>query len=148
MVLENHKTKKRVFAAIAIVGLTGGVAAYYPVLLSPEVLKTSVADHSLRYDITRSPAFEIISQGLWHLAYLAVVTFPLIFSSQKSLFGFNAALVLSAAVSHLYFWYAFESVWCFFAAVLSLYLAFLFSKLSQLEFTAKAPIATAAALGE
>jgi len=131
MFLEKCKTMRCVFAIVAILGFASGAAAYYPVLVRPDVLVTSVANHSIRYDITRSPTFESVPQGLWHLAYLSVVGFPLFLSSEKRLLGFNIALVLSAVLSHAYFWYAFDSMWCYFAAILSLYLAFLFFKVPR-----------------
>ena len=42
----------------------------------------------------------------------------------------RVALVVSAAISHAYYWYSFASVWCHFAAALSLMLAYVFYQLS------------------
>jgi hypothetical protein len=77
MCLEERKTVKRVLAVVAFVGLAGGATAYLPVVARPDVLVTSVMNHSIQYNIVRSPAFDTVRQALWHLAYLAVVAFPL-----------------------------------------------------------------------
>ncbi len=128
MFIEDRKAMRPVFAVVAFLGLAGGAMAYVSLLMRPGVLVTTVAHHSIQYNIARSPAFEAIPQSVWHFAYLAVVAFPLLVSSKKQVVGFNVALVLSAVVSHVFFLYSFHSVWCFFAAILSLYLAFLFFK--------------------
>ena len=45
----------------------------------------------------------------------------------------SGGIVLSAAVSHLFFWYAWVSVWCFFAAMLSVYLCYSFYGMPVLQ---------------
>jgi hypothetical protein len=47
------------------------------------------------------------------------------------------AIVLSASVSHVFFWYASASVWCFFAALLSIYLCFSFHGIPELKVAPK-----------
>lgn len=126
--LESRGKTKSLLGLIALVGLTGGLGFYLPILLNPALLVIAVDSHSLRYDFTRSRGVEAISPLAWHLAYLAVIAGPLFVVAQKrrGLVAFAVALVISAAISHVYFWYAFASVWCFFAAVTSLILAYAF----------------------
>jgi hypothetical protein len=54
---------------------------------------------------------------------------PLLLLKNSLLIWFNTGLVVSAVISHVYFIYAFASIWCFFAALLSLYLGYLFHNL-------------------
>jgi len=54
--------------------------------------------------------------------YALVVTLPLLASNTVALRMFGALIALSLGLSALYFDHAFTSVWCFFAAILSLVL--------------------------
>jgi hypothetical protein len=88
-----------------------------------------VAHHSIRYNFTPLPAFDVLAGECWRLLYLASICCPLLVSLNRHFKLFAASLAVSAAVSHLVFWYAFESVWCFFAAALSLQLCHAFRQL-------------------
>ena len=59
---------------------------------------------------------------LWQALYLGVVVVPLFVSPVWRYLHFGLAIVVSAAISRLLFPYAAASIWCFFAAALSLYL--------------------------
>lgn len=131
MVAEKQSGKRTAFAITAVIGSFGGIVAFAPLILDADALFVTTSHHSIRYDISRAAVFDIVPQFVWHLAYLAVIVYPLFASSQKGLLGYDIALVLSAILSHIYFWYSFESVWCFFAACLSVYIAFLLVKLPR-----------------
>jgi hypothetical protein len=128
--LESKRKIKLLLGLGAVLGLTGGLAFYLPILLHPEVLVVSVEHHSIRYDFTRSAALKVISELEWHVAYLVVVSLPLLLVARqrRGLIVLGTVLVASAAISHFYFWYAYTSVWCFFSAVLSLVFAYVFHK--------------------
>jgi hypothetical protein len=106
----------------------GGAMLFLPVVLNLAALQTTVVHHAIRYDYPDPPAQRLAPQLVWHLFYLAVISLPLVLLKNKTLVGYSTALIVSAVMSHVYFWYAFTSVWCFFAALLSFYLAFLFHK--------------------
>lgn len=130
--LEQRRTVKRVLALMSVLGMVGGAVFYLPVLLNPDSLAVMVYRHSIRYEVLESYALDVIPQTVWQLAYLAVVGMPflIVTRQRKGLIGFGAGIVVSAAISHAFFWYAFPSVWCFFAAALSILLAFLFQQLA------------------
>jgi hypothetical protein len=136
---EKRRNRRFVFTIVAAIGLIGGVAAFVPIVMDSRALTVTASHHSIQYDITRAATFNVVPQVVWHLAYLAVIAFPLLASAEKELLGYNLALVLSAVVSHTYFWYSFESVWCFFAALLSLYIAWLFIRLPDAPHCMKSP---------
>lgn len=130
--LEPRRRIKFLLGFGAGLGLAGGLAFYLPILMNPEVLVVSMVQHSIRYDIAQSPAVATVPQFIWQLAYLSVVSLPLFLIAQKrkGMLAFSTALVVSAAISHAYFWYAFASVWCLFAAILSLVLGYMFHHLA------------------
>lgn len=129
--LESRNRVKIFLGVISATGLLGGLFYYLPLMLNPEVVVINVIHHSIRYDITLPPVLELLPEPAWHLCYLAVVTLPLMIvaRNRRGLLAFSIALVFSAMIGHAYFWYAFASVWCFFAAILSLILSYMFYRL-------------------
>ncbi len=102
---------------------------YLPLALDPERwLATRVVHHSVQYDFEDLPAFGYLPLAVWRIVYLVFICGPLILAVPKRsergillpLVGlFVVGLFL---VSYVLFSYAFTSVWCFFAAFLSLVL--------------------------
>jgi len=127
--LEPRTTFKSYLGLCALIGLTGGLILFLPVALNLADLQITLAGHSIRYDYADPPALVLAPQWFWHLLYVAVIAAPLILSKNTTLLWYSTALVVSAVISHVYFLYAFASIWCFFAAFLSLYLCFLFYNL-------------------
>ncbi len=150
---ESCPKKKWFIGFISLVGLAVGLVLYLPIV-DPDLLETRLADHSshydiaagstpkgtfpvenehphpsIRYDISRGLAFALLPPLAWQLLYLGVVAAPFAVSSTKGYLGLGIALLLSAMVSHLFFRYAFVSVWCFFAALLSMVLCHFFWKM-------------------
>lgn len=54
------------------------------------------------------------------LAYLAATSLPLILSSRRAIFALGAITVVGSIVAYIFYWEAFMSVWCFFAAAASI----------------------------
>jgi len=53
------------------------------------------------------------------LVYLAATVIPLMASSHRSIFALGAIIFLGCVVAYAFYWDAFLSVWCFFAAAAS-----------------------------
>jgi hypothetical protein len=107
-----------------------------PLATEPERwLTTRVVHHSVRYEIDELPAFQALPRAAWRLGYLGFVCLPLFLALPGGAGDRRGALVAGIlvaalfAVSYFAFWYAFASVWCFFAAILSLALCSLFYRL-------------------
>jgi hypothetical protein len=131
--LENRKKRKRILAAIAVFGLAFGCALYFPLALNTEEwLHVGVVSHSIRYNLKGLPVFEIVSRVWWDACYGAIVFSPFLIPSLDKRFAlFCILLAGSAALSFLVFSNVFVSVWCFFAALLSLQLCYIFHKLRE-----------------
>jgi hypothetical protein len=130
VLLEAGKRTRLVLLAGALLGSAFGWTLYAPTVQgSDRWLSVRMVHHSIQYDLTVLPAFRMVPPVCWTLLYLAVVFAPLLLSSDVYFRLFLVTLALAAAVSYVFFRYAFESVWCFFAAVLSLQLCHAFRHL-------------------
>ncbi len=126
--LESRRPARFAIACGALLGLLGGAVLFVPILLDPAQLQISVVHHSLTYNYHDPIGLKIAPQIVWHLFYIAIIALPLLLVRHKQLVGYGTALVVSAVISHTVFWYAFASIWCLFAAVIALYLGYLFSR--------------------
>jgi hypothetical protein len=110
---------------------------YAPLAVDPgRWLSTQVVHHSIYYDTSGLPAFQLAPRVAWRVAYLAFICVPLLVARPGPAgpgLRAGAGVLVAAlfAVSYLVYWYAFTSVWCFFAAVLSLLLGPAFSQLPR-----------------
>lgn len=117
--------RKRVFAGCAMFGAFAGTLVYSVMLLHPEWMAVGVREHSITY------GFSVPWRSSIHLPvtpaalYALTILVPLLFSSHKLIRIFGVLAVLSSLLASEIYGYAYISVWCFFAAVLSLYLAWM-----------------------
>jgi hypothetical protein len=126
---ESRAKVKLFLGLVALIGLAGGLILFLPLMWDPELLTTVVVHHSIHYKFEGSPAFAMFPKEAWQLFYLAVVAIPLVVSKAQGFGGFGIILLVSAIISHFLYGYAFVSVWCFFAALLSLNLCNFFRHL-------------------
>ena len=54
------------------------------------------------------------------LAYFAATGLPMMLSSHRTVVGLGAIILVGSTVAYLFYWEAFVSVWCFFAAAASI----------------------------
>jgi hypothetical protein len=120
-------------AGLALLSLVW-VWVSYPLLVDPERwLTTRQVHHSIQYNIDALPAFDIVPQAAWQALYFAEICLPFLVgrrgrSEWYHLVG-GVTVALFFLIAHFLFAYAFTSVWCFFASILSLYLCFVFYRL-------------------
>lgn len=116
--------------ALACCGSAVGLVYYAPAVANSG-LSPAVVGHSIRYDFSAVPAAR---SGWWWAGpalYLAAVCVPPLASRNRLLRPLGGAIALAAAVTYALFAEAFASVWCFVAAALSLYLAFVLHRLPE-----------------
>lgn len=129
--LDKRKFMRRFCQIISVLGFIFGMAFYLPMASNPsEWLSTSVCLNSIRYDMVELPLFHAFPV-LFQTFYLAATAIPLFFSFDWRIRIFGVVLLLLAGIAHASYWYAFTSVWCFFAAFLSVNLCFLFSRMTR-----------------
>ena len=129
--MEPQPRRRWLFAVLTILASAWFFVLYYPLIVGPEsLLTTKIEHHSIRYDYFDGlVVYQYVPRPLLQGLYFATIALPMVLSSQA--WGRIPGLILgaSAVVAVLIFHYAFVSVWCFFAAVLSVYLGFVFYRL-------------------
>jgi Family of unknown function (DUF6629) len=89
---------------------------------SESQLSVQVIHHSIYYDYAALPLAQSVPKNLLRAIYFLCVVLPMVFGSARlgRFYGvlFAAVTVFAAVVFH----YAFVSVWCFFAALITVYL--------------------------
>lgn len=127
--VEPRGRKRWALVALGGVGAAVGAAYYLPIAAADgRGLNPAVVGHSIRYDFSAVPA---AAGWAWLAGYLGTVCGPLLVSEERRLRPLGTAVAVSAVASYALFAYAFASVWCFLAAVLSVYLAYVFFRLPE-----------------
>jgi len=128
--VERKTIRKRLFLGITLFGGLAGGIVYFTLLFNPGLMSVSVKYHSIIYT-TSSPWRGPFSLGIPPSAlYGLIILVPLLFSSHRHIRIFGVLIALSIALASVAYGYAFVSVWCFFAAVLSLYLVYMIRRLA------------------
>ena len=127
--LERSKTRRQIGLAVTLVGALYGASLYIPLHLNDGWLDVVLVQDSIDYRATLIYDGFLPRVGV-RAIYVVLIVAPLIFCSERyiQLFGLLVAMTVAAAVS--FYGYAFLSVWCFFAALLSSYLVFAVPRLS------------------
>lgn len=118
--LEPDPRMQRVCRGCLLAGAVTGALLYLPLVMHPDWLAISVRQGSLEYQARFIG--EAIPNALTRLLYALIILMPLLISSHVDIKIWGMLIAVSALISALIFNYAFVSVWCFFAALLSLYI--------------------------
>ena len=120
LALEEHPLKKKILSALTAIGILYGSCLYVPLVLNPDWLQVRVINHSIDYQLQLVFDNMMPNQlSVW--LYVLLILTPLFLSSLRSLNILGMAIAASETLTHFAFNYAFISVWCFFAALLSVY---------------------------
>ena len=107
---------------------------YLPIALDPNGLSVRISHHSIRYDNawTDNGWSNPVTRWVVRLGYGVTVAVPLALTSAKRVVFVPAAVALSSAlVAALLYDHAYTSVWCLYAAVLSVGLAWGISRTKE-----------------
>jgi len=118
---EEAPKLKRNFSSLAIFGVLFGLTMYVPLLMNEDWLTVSIVRHSIHYQ----PYFIFdawVSQDFVTVIYACILLIPLILSSDPYHRMLGVLLFLSGLVTGAFFEWAFVSVWCYFASIVSLYI--------------------------
>lgn len=123
--VEGRGWKRWAFVAVSGVGTLFAITHYVPLAASGgSGLNPTAVRHSIRYDLSAVPAAGSARWWVWPALYSVAVAGPLLAARDRHLRPLGIAILLAAAASSVLFEYAFASVWCFFAAILCLYLVY------------------------
>lgn len=136
---KTSKIRKNFFVGCALFGAFAGALTYSVMLLHPEWMKVAVREHSIIYDFIVPANISIPYVNSINIPVTPVMLYgltilvPLLFSSHRRISIFGGLVVLSMALASLAYNEAFVSVWCFFAAVISLYIVYMIRHLAAEE---------------
>jgi hypothetical protein len=128
--VEERAWLRRVFLAVTVFGAAYGLSLFAPLLVTPAWLTVDLARGSILYD-TRLIYDDVVSKTLLRVTYAGVICLPLLASTAPGVRLFGVLVTLSVAVAFLFATYAFTSIWCYFAAVVSAWIAVLVFRLPQ-----------------
>lgn len=100
-------------------------------LFNPEWLTVSVQEHSIIYEIETGYRSTVSIPLPASALYALTILLPLLLSSYRHLRVFGVLAAVSMGLTSVFYDYALISVWCFFAALLSLYLGYMILKAQQ-----------------
>lgn len=130
--LETVTWRRRVIAGIATLGTV--VSIYLLALLALFPTSASIAGQHILYEV--SNPYEKTTIALYVFATCA----SLLFSSHRRVVAFGVAAFASEVVAYVFYQVWFISVWCFFAAVLSIMVLWYFQGLRPLRVTPNAKV--------
>ncbi|TNF09555.1 MAG: hypothetical protein EP323_00085, partial [Gammaproteobacteria bacterium] len=116
--LHRHKG---LFLLMTLLGAVFGLSTYVPLWLHSDWLVVFERHHSIVYQMTLLYD-AVLPRSVVTLAYVAIVLLPLLMSVRHSYRVLGLLMLLAAMLTAAMFKLAFISVWCFFAALISLYI--------------------------
>jgi hypothetical protein len=132
--LEPRRRVRRLLLPVAVLGLAWFWVLYWPLLWQRDLLNTRVAGHSIEYELGDGmPILQLMPRQLLRACYVLFVFLPLALASNRELRSFGLLLGASGGLTLLIAARAYVSVWCFFGALLSLYLGVKFAKVCAAE---------------
>lgn len=128
--IEAWRPKKWLFGGLAAVGIALGLLCYLPSAMNyDEWLMVRIVDHSIEYDFYKMPETQTGRTLIWQALYLTAVTIPHLLSADRRLRFLGLSIAATAVVTQIHFRYAFISIWCFFAAWLSIHICYVLHRL-------------------
>lgn len=122
--VEPDAGRRKIMAALGITGAIGGLSVFLPALVNPDWLTVAVVNGNLEY-MTTLVYDGIVGRSLLRYAYAFVVIVSLMASSIRSVQVFGLLIFASLSFTTTVFPHAIISVWCYLAAVLSVYMVWM-----------------------
>jgi hypothetical protein len=127
--MEAQPARRRILVIVSLLSVAWFWLLFYPLLVDPELFTTQQVHHSINYDIEKLPIYRYVSIGLLRVLYVLALAAPFLIGSEQWGTFPLVMLGLTVLIAIILFNHAFVSVWCFFAAVLALYVCLVFYRL-------------------
>ena len=124
---DRHQKIKQICAIFVILGFVYGALLYLPLIANSNWLEIDASSCSIAYRtklIFDFPMYREVASIIYGL----IVGVPLLLASNRNINTFGALILASMLFSQIVFYYAFVSVWCFFAALLSIYIIYILER--------------------
>lgn len=129
--IEPNKRRKKIFLGLIFCGLALGLASYVPLLIGVITVEVSIVKHSISYPVYQP----VYMQNIYTVFYALIVIISLFLSSIRKIRVFGILLLSAFLFSAVCYYYTITSVWCFFAALLSLYIIYCIDPLPHEDVT-------------
>jgi len=123
-VIEENKIRKKLFFVLIFLGATHGLLMYTPLWFNKDWLTVELVRQSIVYKAVLIHD-EIVPRIVMRILYALIVVIPLLIAGDRFIRIFGLIILLSVVLSTIFYSYAFISIWCFFAAILSLYILYM-----------------------
>jgi hypothetical protein len=133
-IAETDTAKRKIFFALIFIGAVHGLLMYIPLWVNPDWLTVELVNRSIDYKATLLYD-QYMPRIVVRVIYAVIVLIPLLFTSDQYIRIFGVLIAVSVAVATVYFGYAFISIWCYFAAILSIYILFMVRHTGKAEST-------------
>lgn len=106
--IEPNERRRKLIIVCVVLGL--GVGAFFLWSLATQHHSALIIHDHIVY-VTQHRYSDAVA-----LTYLAATSLPLLVSSQRTVFALGAIILAGSVIAYVFYWEAFVSVWCFFAA--------------------------------
>ena len=124
---ENNKTKKKIYLITTGIATLFATFLYFPLLMGEGKVLVQIVHNSIQYDMNLFYD-SYVSRKVTGVIYALFIILPLITSSDKHMKNFGWLITLAGAPTYFFYYHAFTSVWCFFAAIASIYITYVIFK--------------------
>jgi hypothetical protein len=111
-------------AVFAVLGTVLGLIFFIPFLFNAHLVQTRMCARSIQYSTT-TILHAILGTSLPKYLYIAIIILPLWISRDWAIKLFGLLILASVIVTYVLYSYAFNSVWCFFSAIISMFVVYL-----------------------
>ena len=118
---EKDPRHRILLVCLSGIGTLFGLSMILPLFYFPDWLAVTQVNHSLKYEMVLIHD-EVVSRPILLGFYSFFVASALLLSSDRRIRVFGGLIATSLFVTSIIFTYAFISIWCFFAAILSVYI--------------------------
>jgi hypothetical protein len=125
LLLEKQAFRRKILKSLLVLGVLGSAYLAYSLLLFD--LKAEIIGHHIKF----KQGYAIHFPAFGFIFYFIPTVFSLFVSSIKNIRILGTAILVSAIVSMLFFRIYFTSVWCFFAALISIGIYFIVRDLKK-----------------
>ncbi len=122
-ILDDRKTLGWMGLVVTLIAGLYGASLYVPLFLYDGWLQVVLIQGSINYN-TILIYDGLISRLALRAIYAVLIVVPMLFCLERYIRLFGILIAVTVAVAVFLYGYAFISVWCFFAAIVSLYLAY------------------------
>lgn len=128
--VEPDPFRRRIFWGLSAFGFSLGAVLFLPVLARPETLDIYLVKHSIQYEnpsMFPGETAKIVAR----LIYAVVICPPLVGSSHPQIRIFGGLILASVVAGFVFAAYAFTSIWCFLAAIISGYIVYMMTAIGR-----------------